>query len=159
MFYLGLGTNAGNRDANLRRCISLVDQLVGDVKISSSVIETAPWGYNSDSPYFNQVIGVDTQLGVYDVLEKTQAIEIMMGRKEKTKNGIYTDRPIDIDLLLWNDLVINSPNLIIPHPLMHKRLFVLEPLVQIAPTLKHPLMNKSMEALLAELKAQEGLEQ
>ena len=128
--YLGLGTNLGNREANLRKAIRLIGERVGQVLRQSSVIETEPWGFKSDNRFLNAVILCETSLTPRQVLETTQQIERAMGRKQKSVTG-YKDRPIDIDILLYDDLTVDEPGLKIPHPLMHERDFVMIPLREI----------------------------
>lgn len=105
---------------------------------------TDPWGYSSSNFYLNAALGVETSLSPLEVLSITQAIERDLGRLKKSVNREYFDRPIDIDLLLMDDLVVQTDVLTLPHPLMHERLFVLEPLVEIAPTVIHPVLHQSI---------------
>lgn len=147
MLYLGLGSNAGDREDNLRHSILLIEERVGSVAVCSDVIETEPWGYRSNNPYLNQVIGVESKKNPEEILLITQDIERRLGRTQKSISGVYNDRTVDIDLLIWDDRVVNQPHLQIPHPLMHLRSFVLEPLSSIAPDLVHPLLKKSMTDL------------
>ena len=123
--YLGLGSNLGDREEN-------IGQHVGAVVRQSSLIETEPWGFESDNRFLNGVILCETTLTPQQVLKVTQRIERELGRKQKTKVAQhYHDRPIDIDILLYDDLHIDEPNLKIPHPLMHERDFVMIPLEEI----------------------------
>ena len=144
--YLGLGSNQGDRTANLERAITLVGERVGSVLRQSSFIETEPWGFHSENRFLNAVILVETVLSPRELLLTTQKIEHDMGRR-KTVGGQppcvtgctdgtvpkrrYTDRPIDIDILLYDDLHVNEPDLKIPHPLMNERDFVMQPLNEI----------------------------
>ena len=134
--YLSLGTNLGDRQSNLDTALTLIGQRVGTVQDKSSVIETEPWGFESPNRFMNMAIKVDTTLQPLEVLHTTQEIERKMGRKHKTLNGEYKDRLIDIDILLYDNLVMSNPELTIPHPRMYERVFVMEPLLQIAPELK-----------------------
>ena len=117
----------------LRRAIALIDERVGAVQSVSSFIETEPWGFQSEHPFLNAAVKVRTTLSPMQCLEATQQIERELGRKKKSKDGIYHDRPIDIDLLLYDDLTISTPRLTIPHPHMHERDFVMIPLREILP--------------------------
>ena len=135
--YLGLGTNLGDRRANLCRAIEHINEQAGHVLASSSFMETEPWGFTSGNAFLNAVVEVDTPLSPYELLHITQNIECEMGRTHKSIKGNYADRIIDIDILLYGDEKINEPDLIIPHPLMWQRSFVYEPLWEIAPHLNH----------------------
>lgn len=144
MLYLGLGSNLGDKRNNLLQAVALISERVGRVVCLSRFYETEPWGYASNNTYLNAALGVETSLSPLEILSITQAIERELGRQKKSMNREYFDRPIDIDLLLMDDLVIDSDALILPHPLMHERLFVLEPLVEIVPTVVHPLLQKTI---------------
>ncbi|MBR4793594.1 MAG: 2-amino-4-hydroxy-6-hydroxymethyldihydropteridine diphosphokinase [Bacteroidaceae bacterium] len=133
--YLSLGTNLGDRRSNLETAISLIGRRIGTVQAQSSVFETQPWGFESKNLFLNMAIKVQTGLEPLEVLHTAQAIEKEMGRTAKTGPEGYKDRIIDIDILLYDDLVIDSPELTIPHPHMYQRPFVMEPLAQIAPEL------------------------
>ncbi|MBR5707140.1 MAG: 2-amino-4-hydroxy-6-hydroxymethyldihydropteridine diphosphokinase [Bacteroidaceae bacterium] len=133
--YLSLGTNVGDRTGNISRAMELIGHEVGTVVSASDIIETEPWGFESSNRFLNMVAKVETPLQPLEVLHATQGIERKLGRNHKTVNREYHDRLIDIDILLYDDLVMNTPELTIPHPLMHQRSFVMEPLAQIAPEL------------------------
>lgn len=129
--YLGLGTNLGNREANLLRAVELIGERVGTVLRQSSFIETEPWGFESQNRFLNGVILCETSLTPRQLLKATQQIERDMGRKNKSQSAKYKDRPIDIDILRYDDLVVDEPDLKIPHPLMHERDFVMIPYKEI----------------------------
>ena len=134
--FLGLGSNLGDREVNIRKAISLIGERVGLVIRQSSLIETEPWGFESDNKFLNGVILCETTLTPRQVLRATQKIERELGKLRKhstrrTSLSIYHDRPIDIDILLYDDLTIDEPDLKIPHPLMHERDFVMIPLKEI----------------------------
>ena len=129
--YLALGTNLGNRKAIMREAIDNIGKKVGTVMHQSSFYETEPWGFESPNLFLNACICVSTKLAPRQLLEVTQAIERDMGRIEKTVGLQYVDRIIDIDILLYDDLHINEPDLVIPHPLMEEREFVMKPLLEI----------------------------
>ena len=133
--YLSLGTNLGDRRQNLKSALELIGSKVGTVVSASDIIETEPWGFESPNPFLNMVVKVETDLKPLEVLDVTQEIERQLGRATKSVNGEYHDRLIDIDILLYDDLVMDTPELTIPHPLMYERKFVMEPLAQIAPEL------------------------
>lgn len=134
--YLSLGTNLGDRPNNLKSAVELIALQVGTVKAQSDVIETDPWGFESANRFLNMVIKVETDLQPLEALHVTQEIERRLGRREKSVNGQYHDRLIDIDLLIYDDTTMSTPELTLPHPRMYQRDFVMKPLLQIAPELK-----------------------
>lgn len=146
--YLSLGTNLGNKDENLRKAVKLINERVGKVISLSAFYETAPWGFSSDNTFLNAAAGIETTLKPLELLAETKKIEKEMGRLQKTENGAYTDRIIDIDLLLYDGLIINTPELTLPHPHMLERAFVMEPLVEIAPDIMHPILDKRLKELV-----------
>jgi 2-amino-4-hydroxy-6-hydroxymethyldihydropteridine diphosphokinase len=129
--YLGLGSNLGDKEWNLSEAIRLIGEKVGEVLRQSSFIETEPWGFDSENRFLNAVILCQTTKTPREVLEITQQIERDMGRRQKSVSIGYADRTIDIDILLYDDLTIDEPNLKIPHPLMYQRDFVMRPLKEI----------------------------
>lgn len=151
--FLSLGSNLGDKRDNLLRTIEKLSSALGTPAAVSSIIETEPWGFTSANSFFNCVAAFDTPLSPTEILHITQETEREMGRTAKSVNGEYKDRIIDIDILLYGDETINTENLTIPHPLMHKRLFVLEPLAQIAPRHLHPTLKKTIAELLNELRS------
>lgn len=145
--YLALGTNIGNKRRNMITAAALLAERVGDVLALSGFYETEPWGFQSENTFLNAALQLDTSLSPLELLKATQEIEIEMGRTQKS-NGAYHDRIIDIDILLYEDLVLQTPELSLPHPLMHERLFVMEPLAEIAPNVIHPVFKKPVISLL-----------
>ena len=149
--YLGLGTNLGNKKANIRRAVRKIEELIGTVERQSALYETEPWGFSSENMFVNAVVRVQTELSPMQLLRVTQQIERDMGRTRKSvrRSGsessitgdsqphggeqlpVYHDRPIDIDILLYDDLTVDEPELKIPHPLMQERDFVMIPLREI----------------------------
>ena len=129
--YLSLGSNLGNRKRNIREALEKIGELIGDVERQSALYETKPWGYSSPNDFINAGACVPTPLAPRQLLEATQKVEQEMGRKLKSVNGEYHDRIIDIDILLYDDLRIDQPDLKIPHPLMEERDFVMVPLREI----------------------------
>jgi 2-amino-4-hydroxy-6-hydroxymethyldihydropteridine diphosphokinase len=130
--YLGLGSNLGDREENIRKAIALIGESIGLVIRQSSLIETEPWGFESQNRFLNGVILVETTLTPRQFLKATQKIERALGRKKRISLH-YQDRPIDIDILLYDDLTVDEPDLKIPHPLMEQRDFVMIPLNEIKP--------------------------
>ena len=128
--YLGLGSNLGDRASNINAAIRLIGERVGEVVRRSSLIETEPWGFESAHSFLNGVILCETVKTPREVLFLTQQIERDLGRQTKTVRQ-YADRPIDIDILLYDDLRVDEPDLKIPHPLMQERDFVMLPLREV----------------------------
>ena len=151
--YLALGSNQGDRKALLHQAIDAIDRSLGRVDSISSFIETEPWGFTSPHPFLNTTLLLSTELTPLELLDATQAIERELGRRQKSDQAGYTDRPIDIDLLFYEDLILESSRLTLPHPLLHRRAFVLDPLLEIAPDLLHPILGKTITELRAELDA------
>ena len=147
MVYLGLGTNLGDKEQNLRMSIKKIEERIGNVVSLSAFYATAPCGFSSENSFLNAAVCVETTLLPLQVLEETQRIERELGRTEKSVNGLYADRLIDIDLLLYDDRVMDAEGLILPHPLMTERRFVMEPLSEIAPDVVHPVLHKTMKEL------------
>jgi len=131
--YLGLGTNLGDKEANLKAAVEEIGKRVGEVTSLSAFHSSEPWGFESENSFLNAVCCVSTFFSPIEVLRLTQDIERSLGRFKKSVNRQYSDRLIDIDILLYDDLRIATPELTIPHPLMWQRDFVMIPLHEIAP--------------------------
>lgn len=129
--YLSLGSNLGDRHAFIKRAIALVDERVGTVYRVSSMYETEPWGFESANRFLNACCQVRTMLMPHRCLEELQRIERELGRVEKSHDGVYHDRTIDIDMLMFDDMQLDDPDLVLPHPHMHERDFVMIPLREI----------------------------
>ena len=130
--YLSLGANIGNRKRAMRQAIEKLGEFVGSVACQSALYETKPWGFESPNDFINCCVLVETPLSPRQLLEATQRIERDLGRVEKTaEDHEYHDRVIDIDILLYDDITVDEPDLKIPHPLMNERDFVMEPLKEI----------------------------
>lgn len=151
MVYLSLGTNMGDRWANLRCALHEIDQRVGHIEAQSSVFETTPWGFQSSHNFLNLCVGLRTDLTPNGLLNETQQIERDLGRTEKTVDGQYQDRTIDIDILLVGNHRIIRRRLCVPHPQMTERAFVMTPLAQIAPNQRVPGTRRTVADLLAAL--------
>jgi len=141
MLFLSLGTNLGDREKNLNNAIDWIIRKIGQVVKKSSFYQTKPEGFVSDNDFFNVVIAVKTKLPIYQVFKQTRKIEKILGRTKKSKNEIYTDRIIDIDILAYNNLIIKTKKLTLPHPKLHLRKFVTEPLAEILPNWQHRILN------------------
>jgi len=145
--YFSLGTNLGNKPVNLRRAMGYIADEIGIFSAISSIYETQPQGFESNNNFLNMVVCVETLLSPTEILNITQSIEKRLGRTQKTKNS-YHDRIIDIDLIAYDNLILQTEDLQLPHPLFHKRLFVLEPFNEIAPDYVHPVLHKKVKELL-----------
>ena len=140
--YLSLGTNLGNKTENLKAAVEKINEEIGKVTSLSSFYETAPWGFDSDNSFLNAAACVVTDFLPLEVLARTQQIERELGRTHKSVGGVYSDRLIDIDLLMYDDLILDIPELKLPHPLMTQRDFVMDPLKEIAPEAVNPLTGE-----------------
>lgn len=147
--FLSLGSNLGNRQTNLSKAINEIDENVGRVISFSGVYETEAWGFESNDNFLNQVIVVMTDVEPFQLIDDLLDIEKTMGRKRNDYRK-YESRIIDIDILFYGEEIISEENLKIPHPLLHERKFILEPLNEIAPDLIHPLLGKPISKLLEE---------
>jgi len=150
--YLALGSNLGDRLTNLKQAIAALTPQM-EVNAKSQVYETPPWGYEDQPKFLNQVVKVETYLDPQPLLKHLKRLELALGRQESFPNG---PRLIDIDILFYDDLVLNTPSLVIPHPRLHERAFVLLPLMDIDPDLVHPVSKKSVREM-AELSNVEGI--
>jgi 2-amino-4-hydroxy-6-hydroxymethyldihydropteridine diphosphokinase len=146
--YLGLGTNLGDRETNLRKAINNVGELIGSVVHISSIYETEPVGFKTKDRFLNMVAEVDTTLEPLGVMEMILQVETLLGRVRKGNK--YSSRVIDLDILLFGNRIIENDSLSVPHPRMHERRFVLVPLCEISPDLVHPILEKSIKTLLSE---------
>ncbi len=129
--FLSLGSNLGDKEANLEKAVGLINDQAGRVIRRSSFYYSEPWGFHSDNNFVNLVILIETDLDPIDLLHTTQSIERMLGRTEKSKDGRYADRIIDIDILLYESVMMQTEELTIPHPLMLERDFVMIPFKEI----------------------------
>lgn len=146
-YLISLGSNLGNRSENLARARKELERSFGETMSTSSVYETPPWGFEAEQAFYNQVVCIDSEMEPVEFLNQVLQIERSQGRERKNKKG-YASRIIDIDLLLVDELVVNSTHLTIPHSEMHNRRFVLVPSVEIAPNWKHPVFNRTLKELL-----------
>ncbi len=149
--YIGLGSNLGRRGDNIRRALDLLTQDGSRLAAVSSFHETTPVGFTSNHSFLNAAALVLTPLPPEAFLDATQRVERALGRTVKSENGIYHDRTIDIDMLFYDDIVLNTPRLTIPHPHMCGRAFVLAPLCEIAPAMVHPVNCMTVAQMLAAL--------
>lgn len=152
--YIGLGSNLGNKLSNIKKAISYIKKYLEITRISP-VYKTEPVGYKNQDWFLNCVLEAETDIKPLDLLNFFKSIEKKLKRVKKIK---YGPRTIDIDILLYGDKIINLKNLIIPHPRMYKRLFVLEPLGKINQNLIHPTIKKTIKNLKNNLKNKKGVE-
>ena len=150
--YLALGTNLGDRAKHLADARASLPPAVTVLRCSP-IYETAPWGYPDQPDFLNQVVSANTELGPEELLAYLKAIERKLGREPTFRNG---PRVVDLDILLYDDWVYQSTNLTIPHPRLAERAFVLAPLADLAPELRHPVVGKTMREL-AEAVGREGV--
>lgn len=141
---LMIGGNLGDRLLNMSSCLQMLEQNIGKAHLKSSIYETEAWGKKDQPSFLNQAVILKTELSPYQVLEETQKIENKLGRKREEHWGART---MDIDILFYEDKVLKNSNLVIPHPLIQERKFVLAPLVEIIPQFKHPIFKQKIETL------------
>lgn len=146
--YLILGTNLGDKLHILQQALQLIEKEIGCINKSSGLFVTAAWGKTSQPDFINQAVSVHTVLSANEVLQGILGIEKKLGRVRDHQK--WMERIIDIDILFYNNSVINTPDLTVPHPYLHDRKFVLIPLLEIAPDFIHPIYNKSVNTLLKE---------
>jgi 2-amino-4-hydroxy-6-hydroxymethyldihydropteridine diphosphokinase len=144
--YIGIGSNLGNREGNLSIAVTRIGETAGNILSASSVYETEPWGFRSDNKFLNMVLTIDSDLVPRALLQTLLKIEESMGRLRKSAD--YSSRIIDLDILFYDALIIKEDKLIIPHPHIQDRKFVLVPMAEIAPYFIHPVLNKSVMSLL-----------
>ena len=144
--YLSLGSNLGDRKKNLEKGRVLLEELAGMIMAESAVYETEPWGFCSDMNFYNQAISLLSDLNPPQLLHTIHEIEGRCGRKPDSERN--APRTLDIDILFFNDKIINTQELVIPHPSLHLRRFVLVPLAEIAPQLVHPLLQMKIGEML-----------
>ena len=131
--YLGIGTNLGDKEDNLRFALENIEEQIGKIISCSVPYASEAWGFESKNSFLNIVVSIETQLAPFDLLDVTQKIEKSMGREKKSVDGVYSDRIIDIDILLYDNIKMNTDRLILPHPGLKDRLFFQIPLKEINP--------------------------
>ncbi len=146
--YLLLGGNIGNRAMYLESARKQISRFIGDIENVSSIYETEPWGFSHETPFLNQVVISLTRLEPGEIMRRIRDIEKSFGRVREKDH--YSARTIDIDILFYDDMIIKKEDLVIPHPRLHERRFVLAPLTEVEPDLVHPVFKKSISVLYAE---------
>ncbi len=144
-----IGSNQGQRELIISQSIKMLAERCGEVLLVSSLYETEPWGFIAEQNFLNQVVALDTEMNPYDLLRELLMIEKELGRKRHDVEG-YESRPIDLDILYYDDIIISDEDLILPHPRLHKRRFALMPLCDIAADFIHPVFKRSNRELLNE---------
>jgi 2-amino-4-hydroxy-6-hydroxymethyldihydropteridine diphosphokinase len=152
--YLLIGGNEGDRFLHMQQARTNIELICGQLLLVSSIYETAPWGKTDQPDFLNQVLLIDTEFSPEELLKSILSIEEKGGRKRTVKNA---PRTIDIDILFYNDLILEKPGLTIPHPRIAIRRFVLEPLNEISPEFIHPVIGKTIRELLLECKDELGV--
>ncbi len=151
LVYLSLGTNMGDRVANIEQAYSLIEHSLGTINKKSGMYETPPWGFASSFNFINTVVLLETEKNLEELFTRLKQIEKEIGRKKTANSTTYEDRIIDIDILDFNGKIMHSNELIIPHPRIEFRSFVLIPLAEIEPTWIHPLLKLSINKLISNL--------
>lgn len=147
---IGIGSNLGDREAYCREAIDRIRQNRCTIIRTSTFRETKPWGLSNQPPFLNGAVLIKTSLTPHELLKHLLSIETALGRIRTERWG---PRVIDLDILLYDSVILQSEALSIPHPHLHERVFALEPLAEIAPDMIHPVLNKTLAALLQELSA------
>lgn len=146
--FILLGSNMGDREVVLDNAIKEIEKRCGRIVNKSSLYESEPWGFNTDLYFLNQAIAVETDLEPHDLLKELLTIEAELGRRRNENHIGYESRPIDLDIIYIDDMINDDDDLILPHPRMHLRRFVLVPLSEISPDFVHPILRESNSTLL-----------
>ncbi len=146
--FILLGSNMGDREVVLDNAIKEIEKRCGRIVNKSSLYESEPWGFDTDLYFLNQAIAVETELEPHDLLKELLTIEAELGRRRNENHIGYESRPIDLDIIYIDDMINEDEDLILPHPRMHLRRFVLVPLSEISPDFVHPILRESNSTLL-----------
>lgn len=149
--YLILGSNLGNKQDIISRALTAIESEIGEIQKKSGYYATEPWGFDTKNEFLNMVCQIETQQSPNQVLDNIHKIESRFGRTRNTGTG-YASRTLDIDILFYDDLRLETEELVIPHPRLHERRFTLEPLAETAPDLVHPVLKKSIVEILSDCK-------
>ncbi len=150
--HISVGSNIGDRLALIGQAVAAIEALCGTAGVRSEIMESEPWGYDSPNRYMNMCMAVSTDLGPQELLRELLRIQHSIDAGDhRDASGGYADRAIDIDLIALDDMVIETPELTLPHPRMHQREFVLRPMCQTAPEWRHPLLHLTPAEALARL--------
>lgn len=157
IIFIGLGSNLGNRRAHLNAALTLLEDRVGLIEKKSSIYKTPPWGFESKDHFYNMVVSIKTDKDPNVVLNALQELELIIGRIKKTDVG-YESRIIDLDIIDFDGMIFNQANLVLPHPQLHLRKFVLVPLQEIEPNWIHPVLKQNCTELLKRISAADFIE-
>ncbi len=146
--YISLGANLGNRIQTIERAYERINLTCGRIIQKSSFYKTPPWGFASDQEFINSVIAIETELDVFELLQFLKEIELSMGRNPRKKAGNYEDRLIDLDIIDYDQIVLETEFLKLPHDKMHLRNFVVIPLAEISPNWTHPITYESISYII-----------
>lgn len=146
--FILLGSNMGNREELLNEAIEQIELRCGKLVLKSSLYESEPWGFDADIYFLNQAIAIESVLSPHDLLNELLTIEAELGRKRKENHIGYESRPIDLDIIYYEDIINRDEDLILPHPRLHLRRFVLMPICEIAPDFIHPILHETNSGLL-----------
>lgn len=151
--HINIGSNLGNRAANISRAVDRIDQCCGAVESISAPYESAPWGYDSPNQYLNAGINLRTSLSIQQLMQQLKAVEAELapGQNHRDSRGKYADRTIDLDLIAYGTECLQSDSITVPHPRMHLRDFVLIPMAQVWPCWEHPLLHLTPQQLLHQM--------
>lgn len=148
--FILLGSNLGDRKSLLKKAITMISDSCGDIISVSRLYESEPWGFSAENNFLNQVVKIKTEMKPDELLRELLSIEAVLGRQRDENATGYQSRPMDLDILYYDDFIVDTSDLILPHPRLHLRRFTLLPLCDIAPDFTHPLLCKTNEKLLKE---------
>lgn len=148
--FILLGSNLGEREQLLKEAIAMIGESCGEVVSCSDIYETEPWGFVAENNFLNMVVKLETKLSPHDLLKELLSIEAVLGRRRDANVKGYASRPMDLDILYYDDMIINDEDLVLPHPRLHLRRFTLLPLCDISSDFEHPILKKTNKTLLEE---------
>ena len=153
-YYINIGTNLGDRQANIAAAVSALERLIGAKALCSDAVTSPPWGYQSNNEFLNIAVAIVCDIAPAQMLALLKRIENMVGTSvHRNAAGEYCDRIIDLDIMAIDQLTISTPSLTVPHPHLAERIFFVEPFLQLAPQWRHPLTHQSLAEMLQHLTA------
>lgn len=151
-YYINIGTNLGDRQANIAAAVSALERLIGAKALCSDAVTSPPWGYQSNNEFLNIAVAIVCDIAPAQMLALLKRIENMVGTSvHRNAAGEYCDRIIDLDIMAIDQLTISTPSLTVPHPHLAERIFFVEPFLQLAPQWRHPLTHQSLAEMLQNL--------